>query len=140
MSSKNTGMNRKDARKLAMQIYYQLDINKDKDASNYDHYVKGLLPGKQDAYLRRLYELYFNEGAFVDSLISKYSVDWDIRRMPKTDLAVLRLAAMEILFLDDIPDAVSANEAVELAKTYGTQDSPRFINAIVGKIIREEKK
>ena len=54
--------------------------------------------------------------------------------MPKTDLAIIRLAACEILYLENIPDAVSINEAVDLAKTYGTEDSAKYVNAILGKI------
>lgn len=52
--------------------------------------------------------------------------------MPKTDLAVLRVAACEILYMDDIPDAVSINEAVDLAKKYGTENSPSYVNGILG--------
>ena len=57
--------------------------------------------------------------------------------MPKTDISILRLAGTEISYMDDIPTAVSINEAVELAKKYGTKDSPKFINAILGSITRE---
>ena len=54
--------------------------------------------------------------------------------MPKTDISILRLSVTEIVYFDDIPVAVSINEAVELAKKYGTEQSPKFVNAILGSI------
>jgi N utilization substance protein B len=60
--------------------------------------------------------------------------------MSKVDLSILRLAAAEIFHMEDIPDSVSANEAVELAKIYGGDDSPKFVNGILGKIIRGKEK
>ena len=54
--------------------------------------------------------------------------------MAKTDLAILRLSAAELLYMEDIPEAVSINEAVDLEKKYGTDESPRFINAILAKV------
>ena len=59
--------------------------------------------------------------------------------MPKTDLAVLRLAVCEILFLDEMPDSVSINEAVELAKKYGEEKSSSYINGILGSISRSKE-
>jgi N utilization substance protein B len=56
--------------------------------------------------------------------------------MAKVDISILRVAAAEIFHMDDIPDSVSANEAVELAKIYGGDESPNFINGILGKLIR----
>jgi N utilization substance protein B len=72
----------------------------------------------------------------LDERIEIDSENWKVSRMAKTDLSILRIAAAEILYADDIPDSVSANEAVELAKMYGGDESSRFINGILGKLIR----
>ncbi len=69
----------------------------------------------------------------IDENIEKYSKGWDINRIDKTELAILRLAIYEIIF-DDVPKKVAINEAIELAKEYGAEKSYRFINAILGKI------
>ncbi len=74
----------------------------------------------------------------LDSKISDNSKKWDINRISRVSLAILRLALYEILFVDDIPDSVSANEAVELAKKYSTENDAAFVNGIIGSIIRNE--
>ena len=73
----------------------------------------------------------------IDESIEKYSINWKLERMARTDLAILREAATEIKYIDDVPAAVTINEAVELAKLYGTENSPKFINALLGKIASE---
>lgn len=74
----------------------------------------------------------------LDSKISDNTKKWDINRISRVSLAILRLALYEILFVDDIPDSVSANEAVELAKKYSTENDAAFVNGIIGSIIRNE--
>ena len=71
----------------------------------------------------------------LDELISTYSQGWTIERMPAVDRALLRLGAWEILFNDDVPDAVAVSEAVELAKSLSTDDSPAFVNGLLGRIV-----
>lgn len=73
-----------------------------------------------------------------DELINKYAKGWQTRRMAKTDLSIIRLAVYEIRHDEDVPDKVAINEAVELAKSFGGNDSPAFVNGILGKIVREE--
>ncbi len=70
----------------------------------------------------------------VDAYLEAYSQGWSIERMPAVDRAIMRVATWEIVFNDDIPDAVAVNEAVELAKEYSTDDSPGFINGLLQKI------
>ena len=79
------------------------------------------------------------EGAFehreaIDSAIRSTADNWTLERMPIVDLCILRSATYELLYLVDIPPAVSINEAVELAKTYSTDDSPKFVNAVLDRI------
>lgn len=73
-----------------------------------------------------------------DALINQYAKGWQTRRMAKVDLSLIRLALYEIRCDEDVPDKVAINEAIELAKKYGGNDSPSFINGILGKIVREE--
>ncbi len=74
----------------------------------------------------------------IDSSIEKNLKGWSVNRISKTALAVLRLALYEILFSDETPDSVAANEAVEIAKKYCGEDEPSFINGIIGAVIREK--
>lgn len=70
----------------------------------------------------------------LDEAIAAHSKGWKVERLGKTELAILRLAAYEILKDDDIPKSVAINEAVELAKVYSTDEAPRFINGILAKL------
>lgn len=76
----------------------------------------------------------------IDSLISKYATNWQIQRMPAIDRNILRLATFELLFADDIPPKVSINEAIEMAKRYGDKDSGKFVNGVLDKINKTERK
>ena len=71
----------------------------------------------------------------IDNIIGTYAKGWSVDRMSKVDKAILRLAAYEIKFAPDVPDGVAVNEAVELAKTYSSDEAPAFINGILGKLI-----
>ncbi|GDY28866.1 transcription antitermination factor NusB [Gandjariella thermophila] len=72
--------------------------------------------------------------ARIDQLIAEHAEGWTLPRMPAVDRAVLRLGLYELLWADDVPDAVAINEAVELAKALSTDDSPRFVNGVLGRI------
>ena len=69
----------------------------------------------------------------IDALINEKSTGWKTSRMAKVDLSIIRIAVYEIKFEDDIPFKVSVNEAVELAKKYGADESPAFVNGILAK-------
>jgi N utilization substance protein B len=72
----------------------------------------------------------------IDELLSTYSQGWTLDRMPAVDRAILRLGLFELLWCDDIPDAVAVDEAVELAKSLSTDDSPAFVNGLLGRLVR----
>ena len=95
-------------------------------------------PGTQTAlpqYSVDLVEGFLAEQERIDELISTYSHGWTLERMPAVDRAVLRLGAWEILFNDDVPDAVAVDEAVELARALSTDDSPTFVNGLLGRLV-----
>ena len=73
----------------------------------------------------------------INELISKYANNWTIERMPKVDVSILKLAICEILFVEEIPDKVSINEALEIAKIYCDDKTPKFINGILGSVVNE---
>lgn len=75
----------------------------------------------------------------IDELISSYALGWTLDRMPNVDRALLRLAAWEILYNEEVPAAVAIDEAVELAKDYSTEDSSRFVNGVLGRIADHAK-
>ena len=74
---------------------------------------------------------------FIDNTIERYITGWSLARIAKVDLAILRLAIYELAFMPDIPTRVCINEAVELAKTYGDDDSPAFVNGLLASAQKE---
>ncbi len=70
----------------------------------------------------------------IDELLSTYAVGWTLERMPAVDRNVLRLGAYEVLYRDDVPDAVAISEAVSLARDLSTDDSPSFVNGLLARI------
>ena len=86
----------------------------------------------------RLADTYFRHAALIDKHISALSHEWAIDRMPAIDRNILRMAAAELLYFPDVPDSAAINEAVELAKDYGTVESGKFVNGILGALARQE--
>ena len=76
----------------------------------------------------------------IDETIKKYSKGYTIERISKVALAALRVSIYEILFRDDIPDKVSVNEAIEIVKTYEGEETKKFVNGILGNLLRAEEK
>ncbi|MBI4941640.1 MULTISPECIES: transcription antitermination factor NusB [unclassified Kineosporia] len=71
----------------------------------------------------------------IDELLSTYSHGWTLERMPGVDRCVLRIGAWELLYNDDVPDAVAIDEAVELARSLSTDESPSFVNGLLGRLL-----
>ncbi|MFG3256409.1 transcription antitermination factor NusB [Streptomyces sp. NPDC048172] len=85
-------------------------------------------------YTMQLVEGYAESAPRIDELISTYSVGWTLDRMPVVDRGILRLAVYELLWVDEVPDAVVIDEAVQLAKEFSTDESPGFINGLLGRL------
>ena len=90
--------------------------------------------------LEERYEAVVRRFEDIDGNITRTAKGWKIGRMSKVDLSILRLAVYELLFDENIPDGVAINEAVELAKSYGGEESSSFINGILGVIASEKNK
>ena len=89
-----------------------------------------------DGYIISAFKGVYENVEELDSVIEKYLTNWTIERISKVALAVLRLAIYEIKFMDDIPESVSIDEAVELCKKYSTTDDASFVNGLLGSMVR----
>ena len=90
-------------------------------------------------YARAVVEGVQEHVAEIDILISRYADRWAIERMPVIDRTIVRMALYELLWRSDIPVPVGINEAVELAKSFSTDDSGRFVNGLLGRIVEDER-
>lgn len=131
---------RSSQRAYAVQVLYQADMV-DKDPM---YLVEEELLSQDtrliDDYGRTLLSGITEKKVALDKHISEASNNWSLDRMPSVDRSILRLATYEILFMDEIPVSVAINEAVNLAKKFGGDDSPRFVNGILGRIAHVEVK
>ncbi|MEU6981771.1 MULTISPECIES: transcription antitermination factor NusB [unclassified Streptomyces] len=84
-------------------------------------------------FTMQLVEGYASYVARIDELIATYAVDWDLDRMPAADRNIVRLGAYELIWEDGTPDAVAIDEAVQLAKEFSTDESPTFVNGLLGR-------
>jgi len=128
---------RRRSREIALQILYSLDIRHDQSVED----ALELFPteGEDETVIRYasvLVEGVWSQRQEIDELIRDNVVGWKPQRMVAVDRAALRLALYEGVIARMIPIAVSISEAVELAKTFGTPDSGRFVNGVLGKIVR----
>ena len=129
---KNT---RTQSRVLALQILYQMEITKDSISCVQERFWQANdAPETVKNFANLLAEGTAENLATIDPAIRSAATHWKISRMPVVDRCLLRSTTYELLYLIDIPPAVSINEAIELAKKYSTEDSPQFINAILDKI------
>lgn len=132
-------MTRNEAREILMQIIFELDANKNMDTDAAAALADERLSGNHVTRGKKLLSSIIENIDEVDSLINRYSRSWKTGRMPKVDLAVMRLATGEIKYSDDIPDAVAINEAINLAKKYSTDQSSRFIHGVLGAIAKNNE-
>lgn len=132
-------MSRNKARLVAMQSLFQLDRDRDGMMRVMrERSVEEKLDERDMLYLEHVMNYVVSNKDSIDDFISRYSIDWDIHRLGKVELAILRVAVGEILYIEDIPESVSINEAVRLARKYGMEQAPKFINGILGKLCRKE--
>lgn len=89
------------------------------------------------AYMEKVLRGVEEKEAEINNKISPFLKRWTIERLAKVDLSILQLAAFEVLYMEDVPAGAAANEAVELAKKYGGDDAPAFINGVMRSFIRE---
>jgi transcription antitermination protein NusB len=127
-------LERTRARRQALQILYQREITEQTVVQIIEARSYSEEDGEPSDYCRELALGTEVNSAVIDAEIEATSQHWTLMRMPYVDRNILRLAVYEILFEPDVPDSVAINEAVEMAKAYGTDDSPKFVNGVLGRI------
>lgn len=134
-------MSRKMARECAFKLIYEIPFHKDDSAqdrldffSEYEEYSK--LNESDIDYLKQTVNDCFTHVEEIDEKLTKSLKNWTIARLPKVSLAILRLSLSEMNFGDGIPYQISINEAVELAKKFGDDDTPSFINGVLADVIK----
>lgn len=134
-------MKRKETREEAVKIAYSMDVNKDFNNFDLTNYIEHFEINDMDNdYLNITISNMIENIEEIDKYIRDNSKDWKINRIAKVDLAVLRIALSEILYNKTIPESVSINEAVEISKKFSNEDSHKFINGILGTVVRSIKK
>jgi len=129
---------RRKSREFALQVLYQLDITKQdtiKTLAQFQDHFSG--NEERDEFMERLVLGVLEHCQEIDRLIEKYSENWRLVRMNIIDRAILRMAIFELLYCEEIPPKATLNEAIELGKRYGSEDSGSFINGILDRIHNE---
>jgi len=131
-------MGRKIARESAMKLLFQMESNNDFSENAIDMFINNnSFNDEEKGYIMRIAKNITQNKDVIDKKIEKYSQGWKLNRMPKIDLATLRIAVNEIMFEDEIPIEVSINEAVDIAKKYSTNESSKFVNGLLGSLARD---
>ena len=128
---------RSKARKRALDLLYAADLRGESATVTLDRAVEeGSAPTND--YTGTLVHGVVEHQARIDELLSTYSEGWTLERMPAVDRNVLRLGLYELLYVDDVPDAVAVSEAMALVRDLSTDESPPFVNGILGAIQRNK--
>ncbi|MDF2613630.1 MAG: NusB antitermination factor [Clostridia bacterium] len=136
-------MTRRNARELIMQLLYEYTFHNEEDTERLlnekINEIKAKDDGSNKAVIKFIEDEYFGVLAHldeIDELIKKSAVNWSPSRIAKVDFGILRLATYELKWCTDIPNKVVVNEALEIAKAYSTDKSAKFINGILGNVIK----
>lgn len=129
-------MTRSEIREQAFILVFEKIFNPDLTVEEMKEMSEESELFELDDFALKLIRCVIDNTQKADEIISSYLRGWKIGRLPKVDLAILRLAVTEIMWFDEIPDKVSVNEAVELAKKYSEEKSPSFINGVLGSVVR----
>ncbi len=132
-------MKRRIAREHALKILYMADMRGEMSPSLIDEFylVNSNVEKEIKEFTERIVKGVFENIKEIDEKISSAILNWDFNRLSFVDRNILRIGTYEIIFADDIPPVVSINEALEIAKKYGTDDSPKFINGVLHRIKEE---
>ncbi|HIU63532.1 MAG TPA: transcription antitermination factor NusB [Candidatus Avacidaminococcus intestinavium] len=133
-------MSRRNARELVLKSLFQMDFSSDTDAlTAFGAAKESAVSEEKDSYALTILWGIINQRLAIDKKIKTYTIDWKLERMPAVDRNILRIAVFEMFFATDkLVSSVAINEAVELAKLYGTDDSARFVNGVLGKMVRTD--
>ncbi len=125
------------ARKIILDVLYRLEIDKVSPSEVLDDYRKEMASKVIDEFVERVLAGVVEKMPELDKIIDAHADKWALKRMPILDRNILRLGVYELMYEDDIPASVTINEAVELANMYSTDDSGRFVNGILGRLVKD---
>ncbi len=130
-------MSRREIRDKIFKLLFRAEFYEEEDLSEQRQlFLEELEQGDNDTlYIQNKFEQILSHLEEIDAMVNQVAQGWKTSRMGKVDLTLIRLAVYEIKFEEDIPEGVAINEAVELAKSYGTDDSPSFVNGILAKLV-----
>ena len=126
---------RRKGRELALQALYQIEMTSDPSAGAVDLFLRhfeGNVKAKE--FARRLVSGAVSQRAEIDRLIDRATENWKLERLARVDFLILRLATYELVFCPDIPASVSLDEAIEIAKRFGSEESASFINGVLDRV------
>ncbi len=130
-------MSRRSARELSMKVLFDMHMNNDFSLNKTKYHLqREKINKRQNSYIYDVLTKATENLTEIDQIIEGCLKGWKFNRIANVDLAVLRLALSEILYIDDIPYEVSINEAVELAKTYGSNETPSFVNGVLDNYVK----
>lgn len=130
--------NRRKSREAALQALYQIDLAKAEPEKALEQYWKNNIDTEEiQEFANLLVEGVTSHLSELDQLIEKHSTHWKLSRMACVDRNILRMSTYELMYCKDIPASVSLNEAIEIGKKFGTEDSSSFINGILDNLARE---
>jgi transcription antitermination protein NusB len=127
---------RSKARKRALDLLYASDMRRRSAIEALEEQVES---NQVNDYTVELVHGVVENRARLDEVISSYVQGWTLDRMPAVDRNVLRLATFEVLYVDDVPDAVAVSEALNLVRDLSTDESPAFVNGVLGNIVRDRE-
>lgn len=128
---------RTKARKRALDVLYASEVRREDPVAALDRAVAdGEAPTNE--YTTALVRGVVEHQSRIDDLLTSYAQGWSLERMPAVDRNVLRLGVFEILYVDDVPDAVAVTEAMNLVRDLSTDESPAFVNGVLGSILRNK--
>jgi len=127
---------RRKARKRALDVLYEADLRDLPALTVLQSYLDRMPSPHPDhmAYAVELVQGVAEHDERIDELIASYSEGWTLNRMPPVDRNLARIAVWELIYADDVDDAVAISEALELAASLSTEDSPRFLNGLLARI------
>jgi transcription antitermination protein NusB len=126
---------RTKARKRALDVLYASEVRRESPVEALDRAIKDG-EGPTNDYTATLVRGVVAEQSTIDDLLGTASEGWSLDRMPAVDRNVLRIGVYELLYVDDVPDAVAVSEAMNLVRELSTDDSPAFVNGVLGAILR----
>ena len=129
-------MKRRTAREKALQTLFQIDVSNIDPKEAITH---ALDEQESDPFFEELVFGVLEQKDKLDDMISQHLVNWKLDRIANVDRAILRLSVYEMVYLEDIPVSVSMNEAIELAKLFGDDKAPKFVNGVLSNIKNDLK-